>query len=111
MKLWHVAQWGNHEDGGNGADTNCIVRAPDLKTAINIAEDHFDGVMDEWNNGVADVAYLLGDDCSPLEEAKVVVRLWIDHAFNLGHYDSWHRDYDTGEWVDAEAMYGDYINQ
>lgn len=109
MKLWHIAQWGNKKDGPNGHDTQCIVAAVDLKSAVEKAELHISHMFDNssYRDGKADAAYLLGDDGKPDGEPQLVIRPWVDFADNLGHYPSWHRRYwDTGEWADTESIYG-----
>ena len=107
MKLWHVAQWGNREEGGNGWDTQCIVRANDLPSALTIAELHFDQFDHGWRDGKADVVYLMGDDGSVGDEPKLIVPIWIKPAFNLGRYPSWHFDLESKEWKDSKTMYGE----
>lgn len=107
MKLWHVAQWGNKDEGGNGPDTQCIVRANDMMKAIKIAEEHL--AWWQFKNGETDIVMLLGDDLDNDGDEMVVIRGWIDNALNMGDYPSWHRDYHTGEWLDAKTMYGDNI--
>lgn len=110
MKLWHIAQWGNPKDGGNGPDTNCIVRANTLEGAIVMAEDTFGNahrtVMAEvWRAGKADVVYLMGEDASDKEEERVVIQVWVAHAFNFPGYKGWGRDYSTNEWVSHDVLY------
>lgn len=107
MKLWHVAQWGNKDEGGNGPDTQCIVRADDMMKAIEIAEAHL--AWWQFKGGQTDVVFLLGDDGVTNGEPMVVIRGWIDNALNMGNYPSWHRDLDTGEWIDHITMFGDNL--
>lgn len=106
MKLWHIAQWGNADEGGNGQDINCIVRADDLETAVEIAELNFEHL--DWKDGQCDVIYLMGEDTLNDDKAKIIVYPWIANAFNLGGYPSWHRDSDN-KWLTSEEMYGDYL--
>lgn len=110
MKLWHIAQWGNPKDGGDGPDTNCIVRAHTLEGAIVMAEDTFSNPYravntEVWRDGKADVAYLMGEDASDKEEERVVIQVWIAHAFNFPHYKGWARDYQTNEWISHDVLY------
>lgn len=107
MKLWMVSQWGNTEDGPDGHDTNCIVRAPELATAVKLAEEYFSRMYKAWKNGQADVAILMGEDSSTKDDAKVVVYSWINPAFNNAHYPAWYRHHETNEWVDQKTMYGE----
>jgi hypothetical protein len=107
MKLWHVAQWGNKDEGGNGDDTNCIVRAPDLKSAIDFAENYFNMQGHGWKNGEADVAYLMGEDCSDDDKTQLVVLIWRNPAFNMLDYPSWHRHPVTNEWGDTKSIFGE----
>lgn len=105
MKLWHVAQWGNKEEGGNGLDTQCIIRSNDMMSAIAQAQIHF--AVWDWRDGQSDIIILLGDDGTIGDETKIVVPVWLNPAFNLGHYPSWHRVYGTDEWADTKTMYGE----
>ena len=107
MKLWHVAQWGNTEEGPDGHDTNCIVRAPDLAMAVKLAEEHFGYMWNAWKKGQADVAYLLGEDSNPNDGAKVIIYNWINPAFNMAHNPAWYRHHETNEWLDQKTMYGE----
>lgn len=109
MKLWHVAQWGNADEGPNGQDTNCIVRAPDLETAIKLAEKEFEYL--DWKDGVCDTAWCMGEDYLLDDDPRVIVQDWIAHAFNLGGYPSWHRDLDTGKWLTEAEMFGENDEQ
>lgn len=107
MKLWHVAQWGNSKEGANGWDTQCIVRANDLPAALSIAELHLDQFDHGWRDGKADVVYLIGDDGSVGDESKLIIPIWIKPCFNLGRYPSWHKSYDTKEWIDAGTLFNE----
>lgn len=110
MKLWHACQWGNREDGVNGWDTQCIVTAIDLKSAVEKAEFHFqqmDRCGTTYRDGRADSIYLMGDDGRPDGEPQLVTRIWVDAAANLMRYPSWHRHPETNEWIDHKTMYGE----
>jgi hypothetical protein len=106
MKLWHIAQWGNPDDGGNGPDTNCIVRANNLSSAIKIAENAFGSpYRPSWREGKADVVYLMGEDSSDKTDERVVIQVWVAHTFNFPHYKGWGRDYTTDEWESHDILY------
>jgi len=107
MKLWYICQWGNPDDGGDGPDTNCIVRAPDLQTAIVLAQDAFSRHYDkeQWRDCKADSVYLIGEDLSPSNEPKLITAIWIAHAYNLAGYKSWGRIFDTDQWEEHEKLY------
>ena len=105
MKLWHVAQWGNKDEGGNGRDTQCVIRSNDMMSAIAQAQIHLSAYG--WRDGQADIIILLGDDGLTDQETKIVIPVWFNPAFNLGHYLSWHRVHGTDEWVDTKTMYGE----
>lgn len=108
MKLWHIAQWGNQKEGGNGWDTQCVIRANDMQAALAQAEIHFYQNDPNWRDAKADLVILIGDDGLVSDEGpKLIIPIWIKPAFNLGKYQSWHRDYETNEWLDTKAMYGD----
>lgn len=107
MKLWHVAQWGNLEEGPDGQDTNCIVRAPNLASAVNLAEDYFKRIYQPWKDGQADVAMLMGEDTSTSDDPRIVIYSWRNPAFNLAHYPAWYRHHETNEWLDQKTMYGE----
>ena len=100
MKLWRVAQWGNVNEGGNGEDTNCIVRANTMDSAIKITEEYFNQWgKNAFKHGITDCVMFLGEDASPLTEEKVVVRKWLEHAINLAEYPAWTREWNTNVWV------------
>lgn len=104
MKLWHVTQWGNVIDGVNGWDTQCIVSASTMEAAIEKGEIHIsDYGSGKYRDGKADTIYLLGDDNRPDGEPKLVVRVWVAFADNLGHYPSWHKHED--KWIDSKTLY------
>jgi len=107
MKLWHVIQWGNEKDGFNGWDTQCVVAAIDLKSAVEKAQELFGYYAINYRGGLADTVRLLGDDGRPDGEARLVIRIWVAFGDNLCHYETWHRQTDTGEWVDFKTMYGE----
>lgn len=107
MKLWHVAQWGNREQGGNGWDTQCVVRANDLTSAIKKAEFHFDQFDPGWRDGKADAVYLMGDDGTVGEKPELIIPIWLKPAFNLGKYPSWHFDHESKTWVDSKILFGE----
>lgn len=104
MKLWHISQWGNADEGPNGRDTNCIVRAPNLETAIKLAESEFEYL--DWKDGQCDVAYLIGEDYLLDDQPKVIIGDWIAHAYNLGGYTSWHRHPVSEKWMSEEDLFG-----
>jgi len=108
MKLWHIAQWGNPKDGGDGPDTNCIVRAPDLESAIKMAEEAFSAPFRTvWREGKANVVYLMGEDEAQKPEPRIVIQVWVAHAFNFPHYKGWSRDIITNEWKSHDELYPD----
>jgi hypothetical protein len=118
MKLWHIAQWGNaRENDGNEADTNVIVRADDLLSAVELAEENFKwwneqfitkDTHNHYLSGKANVAFLLCDnDSSPDDKSKVVIRPWIANAFNLGGYKSWGCELNDGKWLTSKELYGE----
>lgn len=107
MKLWHVIQWGNSKEGGNGYDTQCIVAASDMKAAIAKGEEYIGYFAPGYRGELADVITLLGDDGRPDEDARLVIRVWVAFGDNMGHYESWHRHPETNEWLDYKTMYGD----
>ena len=107
MKLWHIAQWGNIHEGGNGYDTQCVVSTIDLSSAVNRAEKHFaTEVFNPYKGGVSDVAILLGEDNHSDGESMLVIGAWIAIADNKLHNPAWYRNTETGEWVDQKTMYG-----
>jgi hypothetical protein len=105
MKLWHVAQWGNKEDGGDGHDTQCVIRSNEMISAIEKAELHMSCF--DWKEGKADVVYLLGEDESVGDKTELVIAVWFNPAFNLAHHPAWFKDHNTNQWVDEKTMYGD----
>lgn len=111
MKLWHIAQWGNKKTGPDGLDTQCIVSAVDLKSAVEKAELHIPYQYDSYSyrNGKADVAYLLGEDSRPDGDPQLIVGVWVDMACNLTHNPAWFRQYESDEWVDQKTMDGEEL--
>jgi hypothetical protein len=105
MKLWHIAQWGNKDEGVNGWDTQCVIRSNDMMLAIEKAELHMSYY--DWRYGKADVVYLLGDDGVVGDKTELAIQVWIKPALNLLSHESWHRHYETNEWLDFKTMYGD----
>lgn len=109
MKLWHVIQWGNKNEGGNGPDTQCVVSAPDMSAALEKANYHFlqynlkiDGTV--WKDN-ADVIRLLGKDDLPDGPHVLVIPVWISHAFNMNNVPTWHSN--KGMWVDEKILFSD----
>lgn len=96
MKLWHVSQWGNIK-GPNEPDTQCIVRAPDIISAIALATKEFAGMVEAWKNGECNIIILLGEDVLSDAGARVVVRPWIANVIYLEEYPSWIRDDNSWE--------------
>lgn len=118
MQLWQVIQWGNIVEGGNGPDTQCIVSAIDMQAAIKEGEARIEqhnyymrsmpshgAAIQDWKSR-ADVVYRLGDDPRPNDNPVVIVQVWVAHAFNMAHSPSWHREYDTNNWMTSEEMFG-----
>jgi hypothetical protein len=119
MKLYHIAQWGNARDNnGNEPDTNVIVRANDLLSAVKLAEEAFKWYNEQYITkdtythylfGKCDVAFLLGKDNK--KDSKVIINPWIAHAFNHGGYEAWYRSYenetDDETWITQKEMYGE----
>lgn len=99
MKLWQVIQWGNPKEGPDGKDTQCLVSAKDLESAIAIGEFHIRLQNGEtYRNGRAHCVILLGHDDMPDGEAVLLTIPWLNAGFNLGRKPAWHRSYDGGEW-------------
>ena len=121
MKLWQVIQWGNMDDGPDGRDTQCIISAVDMQSAIKKAEIHLPywdkdwGVhlhdekkaeeKREWKHG-AEVVYLIGQDDKPDGEAVLVIPVWIAMGVNLSHNPAWYLNHQTQGWETQEEMYG-----
>ena len=115
MKLWQVVQWGNQDEGPDGCDTQCIVSAIDMQSAITKACIHFDQlntygkqtVWREYKAGKADVIWSLGADDKPDGEAILIVSIFVKPAHNLGRYHAWYRHPDTNKWLPQKEMYPD----
>lgn len=119
MKLWHIAQWGNARDNdGNEPDTNVVVRANDLLSAVKEAEYNFKwwnsqyltkDTYSRYKKGTPSVAYFIGNEARERDEsddkAQVVMRPWIDNALNLGGYEAWYLD-EKNNWLTQEERYG-----
>lgn len=107
MKLWHVIQWGNKDDGPNGWDTQCIVAATDLKSAVDKAQLHIGDFGNGYRDRLADTAHHIGDDGKPDGEAQLVIPVWVAVGINMRRIELWHRHPLTNEWVDHKTMFGD----
>lgn len=83
--------------------------APDLNSAVEKAEVHFRDYNSNYREGTSDTIFMLGDDGRPEGEARLVVRVWVAFADNLGHYPSWHRHHKTNEWTDSDVLFGDKL--
>ena len=111
MKLWHVAQWGNPQDGPNGHDTQCVIAAPDLETAIKFGSECIERRNGKFRDGLADVIYFLGEDGGlDSEPPQLVIRVWVAIADNMRHNPAWYRKYWEGngtEWGTELEIYGE----
>lgn len=104
MKLWHVAQWGNKEEGADGYDTQCIIRSNDMLDAVAKAQLHLS--IFDWKDGKPDVVYLLGEDEYVGQDTTIIIQPWTNPALNLAHHLAWYRnEFDC--WVNEKDMYGD----
>ncbi len=107
MKLWHIIQWGNHKDGANGWDTQCIVSAKDLKSAVDKAQLHIGDYGNGYRDRLADCAHLMGEDGKPDGEPVLITNVWVAVGVNMGKYELWHRHPESNEWVDHKTMFGE----
>lgn len=98
MKLWRVVQWGNPVEGGNGADTQCIISAPSMKEAIQKGEEVFLDKSPNYMNGKAHNVQLLGQDDRPDGPPVVIIWCWEQAAINHARNPSWGRIFDSDEW-------------
>jgi hypothetical protein len=105
MKLWHVVQYGNGDEGPDGHDIQCIVSAINMEAALTKASFHFDQynfAYKDWKKGNADAIYLLGEDNKPDGEAILTVIIWRNPGLNLGRNPAWHRKYKSDEWEEQK---------
>lgn len=100
MKLWRVVQWGNPSEGSKGHDTQCIISAVSLEKAVEKAKECFA----DWQNGQADIVFLLGKDKRPEGPPVVVVPKWVAPSYNLGVDANWRRT-PAGKWVGGALFY------
>jgi hypothetical protein len=108
MKLWQVVQWGNKEEGADGWDTQCVVAASDMMSAITKAELHFSQYYSNYREGKADMILLLADNAlTDSQESVLIIPIWIKPSYNLGKSPSWHRRNETNEWLSHKDMYGE----
>ncbi len=98
MKLGHVVQWGNPEEGGNGDDTNCIVSATSFEEAIKTAEQHFQDFHKTYMNGKCQIVHELGQDNRPDGAAVIIIHRWIQCSANIAKMPYWHRNETTDIW-------------
>jgi len=107
MKLWFIGQWGNHEEGTDGKDTQCVIRGNDMMRVIKSAEECFQ-IYREYRGGRADFIFLLGEDGLDDDgKEALIIPVWIGYCFNLGNLPLWHRRYwDTDKWESTKTLYG-----
>lgn len=107
MNLFIASRWGNpfDDDGPDGADTNIFVRAPDMRTAATLVDEHFKRIPSECE-GMSPVANFaqcmrqVGED--PIAEtASVIHGPWIEPMLlHVSSYPEWHRDNPKGDWIE-----------
>jgi hypothetical protein len=104
LQLYEVVRWGNDDaeadDGGpNGADTCFLVRAGSPTEAGALADEVLSETSDERLHCWADVVHHLGTAAGTSTEASVLRGPYLEHAFNDG-WTTWHRQSQTGPWVE-----------
>lgn len=102
MKLWHVVQWGNKQDGIDGHDTQCVIRSNDMLEAITKAQVHLS--LLDWKDGKADVVMLLGEDSYDGDETILVILPWVNAAPNLVRNLIWYRN-QFDHWVNEKDLH------
>lgn len=100
MKLWHVVQWGNPIDGGNGDDAQCIISASTFDSAVAFAEQHFQEYNPTYMDGKCHVVHLLGQDDKPDGEPVMVIYRWLQPAVNPSKMPYWYRYENTAVWLE-----------
>jgi hypothetical protein len=98
VKLWHVVQWGNPEEGGNGDDGQCIISASSLESAVARAEQHFQDYNPSYMAGKCHIVHLLGQDDRSDGEAVMINYRWLQPAVNPGKLPTWHRHENSEIW-------------
>ena len=98
MKLWRVVQWGNPKEGGDGADTQCIISAHTMEAAIQKGEEVFQTTSPGYMNGKCHNIQLLGNDDRPEGPPVVIIWCWEQAAINHAGNPSWGRIFETDEW-------------
>lgn len=109
MKLWQVIQWGNPDEGGNGKDTQCIVSAKDLSSAVEkgfLHIERYNEGIENWETRI-DTVRLLGQDDRPDGEPILIVGVWLAHAQDMPGNASWHQSHRTKEWLTTKEMFGE----
>lgn len=102
MKLWHVVQWGNPEEGGNGDDAQCIISASSFEEAVAFGEEHFQGYNKEYMSGRCHVVHLLGQDDKPDGKPVMVIYRWLQPSVNPSKMPFWLRELNSDVWEKIE---------
>jgi hypothetical protein len=98
MKLWHIVQWGNPEEGGNGDDAQCIVSATSFEAAVKMGEQHFQDYNPSYMDGKCHVVHLMGEDDRPDGDAVMIIYRWLQPAINPSKMPYFHRHENSNEW-------------
>jgi hypothetical protein len=109
MKLWHLIQWGNKDEGANGKDTQCVVSASTMEEAIEYGSSLLRDVF-AWKDGQLDHVILLGYDEIPDGQPICVIGGWIEHGWSMRteyQHQRWFRHPENNQWLTQQEMYGD----
>lgn len=92
MKLWHIVQWGNPKEGGNGDDAQCIVSASSFEAAVKKGEEHFQSYDPLYMDGRCQIVHLMGQDDKPDGVPVMVIYRWLQPSVNPGKMPLWLRE-------------------
>jgi hypothetical protein len=101
MKLWHIVQWGNPEEGGDGDDAQCIISASSFESAVIMAEQYFQDYNPTYMNGKCHVVHMMGQDDKPDGAAVMVIYRWLQPAVNPSKMAYWYRHIHSDEWEEV----------
>lgn len=102
MKLWHIVQWGNPQEGGNGDDAQCIVSASSFEEAVSFGEQHFQDYDKDYMDGKCNVVHLIGQDERPDGKPVMVIYRWVQSAVNPSKMPCWYRHDNSSIWEKIE---------
>lgn len=103
MNIYHVVQWGNPFEGGNGEDGQYIFAAKSFDDAVSFGEQHFK----EWNAAMGKSGYMrdrihivhfMGRNDMPDGDPVLLLSRWQSSSCNFGKMPYWCRQLNSDIW-------------